>query len=504
MKINKKHSLLFLPFLLISCGKQENVHEHLKQEAYSKDEIGHYHSCSCEEDIRFDFEPHKFAKNNEGIFSCSVCGYIKDEAKEDAWKIIKKSLANSLEYKGPLTAKQSMEMVDGIMKMRMSSTLTSEPSTGKFLETSLSEAYDPESSKWIEAEKTFKKTEINEGKIILYEGTPDSTNSSYADKEYVNSIDTFNPWAILGDFFYGEENSLTNIFLRMDSYQEAKEMIPILLKLNNESSSDFNFDIETKDNLYSMLIYGGGLSYNSSRGIKLEEETGDMYFNFNKDTFVSYQIINKVKEEAINEANSSENQMNALISFDYGFDSKTYDETIIENKETPTAYEDGYINIAFDDYLWEKAFRQDINVTVNSIAKANDLDLYYDKQMKKKVTDEEMFATSPKTYYAQPLINTKRAYVLDLRETNYVAGSTLKKYVSEYTEKWVSGFYLYSSEGEIHNIDRYGYPSNNDKEKYNIHITLDGQAYEDKQDFVVSLGKLYKVLIKKDEIARFN
>ena len=253
-----------------------------------------------------------------------------------------------------------------------------------------------------------------------------------------------------------------------------------------------------------MLIYGGGLSYSSSRGIKLGEETGDMYFNFNKDTFVSYQLINKVKEEAINEANSSENQMNALVSFDYGFDSKTYDETIIENKETPTAYEDGYINIAFDDYLWKKAFRQDLNVTVNSIAKANDLELYYDKQMKKKVTDEEMFSTSPKTYYAQPLINPKKAYVLDLRETNYVTGSTLKKYVKEYTEKWVSGLFLYSSEGETHLIDRYGYPSDDDKEKYNIRITLDGQAYEDKKDFVVSLGKLYKVLIKKDEIARFN
>lgn len=504
MKINKKHSLLFLPFLLISCGKQENVHEHLKQEAYSKDEIGHYHSCSCEEDIRFDFEPHNFTKNNEGILSCSVCGYIKDEAKEEAWKIIKKSLAKSLEYNGPLTAKQCTEMIDGEMKMRMSSLLTSEPSTGKFLETSLSEAYDPESSKWITAEKTFKKTEINEEKFILYEGTPDSTNSSFADKEYANSVDAFNPWALLGDLFYGKENSLTNIFLRMDSYQEAKEMIPIILKLFNGNSSDFNFDIEIKENLYSMLIYGGGLSYSSSRGIKLGEETGDMYFSFNKDTFVSYQLINKVKEEAVNEANSSENKMNALVSFDYGFDSKTYDETIIENKETPTTYEEGYINIAFDDYLWKKAFRQDVNVTVNSIAKANDLELYYDKQMKKKVTDEEMFSTSPKTYYAQPLINPKKAYVLDLRETNYVTGSILKKYASEYTEKWVSGLFLYSSEGETHLIDRYGYPSDDDKEKYNIRITLDGQAYEDKKDFIVSLGKLYKVLIKKDEIARFN
>lgn len=201
MKINKKHSLLFLPFLLISCGKQENVHEHLKQEAYSKDEIGHYHSCSCEEDIRFDFEPHNFTKNNEGILSCSVCGYIKDEAKEEAWKIIKKSLTKSLEYNGPLTAKQNMEMVDGEMKMRMSSLLTSEPSTGKFLETSLSEAYDTESSKWITAEKTFKKTEINDEKFILYEGTPDSTNSSYADKEYVNSCGAFNPWALLAIYF---------------------------------------------------------------------------------------------------------------------------------------------------------------------------------------------------------------------------------------------------------------------------------------------------------------
>lgn len=504
MKISTKTVfLLLLPLLTISCGNEEsstlsNIHTHAPVSDYAKDESGHYHPCSCESDIRFDFEAHTYSKNSEGLQACTTCGYIEHEEQETAWKIIKTSLMNSLQYDGALTANVTMESQEGEDSLKANETFSTDPTSGKTVHVSKAEAFDPTTSKWVTANEEKSKVEVDEDDFVLYEFSGTDVTATNVDKEYAVSSTGTNPWDLFGSSFKGDVNSLSEILSKMDSFAELYEYLPSMLEMDEDMNLKFSADISTKDNFYILSLKGESFLQDFDYGEIGSESAGAYTFTFDKNTLLSLGVVSYTKSEHLNEKRNKESKENMVYSFTYSFDKALYESTTFETKPTPSGYAQGAIDLEFEGgYLWEGAFRLDINHAVNEIAAPNGLELFYDKEMKKPVSGEEMFSTLRKKYYASPKILSDRSFVITMMEINYKVPSKFSKFMTEYVERCVIDYRLYSS-ADTHSI--YRFPSSDEEEYRNAKVTVNGATVTSNIVSVV-LGNLYTVLIKIDGVA---
>ena len=132
-----------------------------------------------------------------------------------------------------------------------------------------------------------------------------------------------------------------------------------------------------------------------------------------------------------------------VYSFAYSFDDTFYESTTFDEKTTPSGYVSGKIDFEFEGgYLWKGAFRKDINHTVNKIAAPNGLELFYDAKMKKPVSDDEMFSTIGKKYYARPKILTERSFVVVMVEVDYKVPTKTEKFMTGYGDRYVTDYAL--------------------------------------------------------------
>ena len=207
---------------MASCGGNNTKgHTHSKETAYSYDENGHYHSCSCDENIRFDYTAHTYTTNSEGINSCSVCGYVEYQEKDKLWKVIRNSLEKTIKYDGAYTTITTGEMNTSDGNMIASLSTTTDPNSGKYLFSSKTKMYDPSTSSWIDAEKDVKKVEIEEDKYIYYLLDEEGLSVKYTDKYYGQYAGGTNPLnSFMDGHFYGEDKKLFNVLQRVENYKE--------------------------------------------------------------------------------------------------------------------------------------------------------------------------------------------------------------------------------------------------------------------------------------------
>lgn len=215
--------------------------------------------------------------------------------------------------------------------------------------------------------------------------------------------------------------------------------------------------------------------------------------------------LNTVKDYALSEAlNGSTETMNYKTSYDfkYQFDEELYNQGTFENKPTPSSYSSGKANLIFNDgYVWKNAYgsgNEKNKITDKVTDRATDLglELYYDKDFKNKVSDDELLTTLPKSYYVKQSINPDKAYVLLFDETNYKASSLYKKYLKEYTVKNVSSFQIYSFDN-VFNI--FTFPNNSEMQYLNAKVTVNGEEVTN-SNVSVSVGNVYTIIVSKDAL----
>ena len=188
--------------------------------------------------------------------------------------------------------------------------------------------------------------------------------------------------------------------------------------------------------------------------------------------------------------------------FKYQFDEELYSQGTFENKPTPSSYSSGKANLIFNDgYVWKNAYssgNEKNKITDKVTDRATDLglELYYDKDFKNKVSDDELLTTLPKSYYVKQSINPDKAYVLLFDETNYKASSLYKKYLKEYTVKNVSSFQIYSSDN-VFNI--FTFPNNSEMQYLNAKVTVNGEEVTN-SNVSVSVGNVYTIIVSKDAL----
>lgn len=502
MKLNTKTILLLMPlvFSMASCGSNKTQgHTHSKETAYSYDENGHYHSCSCDENIRFDYTAHTYTTNSEGINSCSICGYVENQDKDKLWKVIKNSLEKTIKYDGAYTTVTTGEMNTTDGNMKASLITTTDPNSGKYLSSSITKMYDPTSSSWIDAEKDVKKVKIEEDKYIYYLLDGDGLSAQYTDKYYGQYAGGTNPLnSFMDGQFFGEDNKLFNVLQRVENYNELITKFPELYLLNSRIG-DFNIDLEMKDNLYVFNFNIRQIQSNESSGILVEHESMTYSIFFDEEKFVKSEILMNTYGEDVSGDNES---MIYKIHCDvkYGFDEELYNQETFETKPTPSGYTNGRANLIFNDgFVWDGAYRTNkINEKVTERASTLGLELYYDKDLKNKVSDDELLTTLPKSYYVKQSIDPKRAYVLLLSETNYKASSLYKKFIKEYTEKTVSDYVIYTS---ANTFNIYTFPSNSEIRKLNAKVTVNGVEVTN-SNVSVSTGNVYTIIVSKDAVIR--
>lgn len=501
--------LLLLPLLVISCGNEKPSpdsnqnqptpsHIHAPSSTYVKDETGHYHPCTCESDVRFDFAPHNYAKNSEGIRVCTTCGYLEHEEKEAAWKIMKASLLNSLKYDGPLTASVVIEGEEEGVSVKGAETFSTDPVTGKFIQTFQSEVYDPTTSQWMAAPEEKSKVEIDEDDFTLYEFDGSEVTATNVDKEYAVYYSGTNPWDLFGGSFRGSPNSLSSILSKMDSFAEIREYLPLFLKMDGNLGIHFEADIEAKEDTYRLLLNGSSFAQDPENGEMGTESKGGYTITFDKNTFLSLGVDIYGKSENLNEEKNEESKQSMVYSFAYSFDDALYESTTFDEKPTPSGYAPGKIDLEFEGgYLWKGAFRKDINFAVNEIAAPNGLELFYDAKMKKPVSDDEMFSTLGKKYYARPKILADRSFVVTMVEIDYKVSTKMEKFMTGYVDRYVTDYVMYSASA-THTISRF--PSKKQIDYLNASITVNGATITSNTLSVVP-GNLYTVLIKMDGVA---
>ena len=508
MKNYSKAILLLLSLLAISscngnggdksCNTGSNVqtHEHTPSTTYSKDENGHYHSCSCEQNIRFDFAPHTYVKNDDGFYVCSTCGYIKDSQKNEVLNVIKKSVENSLEYRGPL----SVEFSNVSPTTKVTTSGTSDLSSGKYAVKEKKEEYDDSTKSW-QTVITQDKIEIEEDKYILYslneEGKITATNS---DKTFAEK-NSANPWETVGDSLFKGQNSFCTILLRMNSYAELKENFPKIFALGAEGLGNIDVDIEAKDDLYYFILTANTWTQSKSGGIKLANLEGGYRFAFDKETLRSIDFGAKYTTEMIMSEKSLEGTENTMIKFDYKFNEDLYNSVTFEEKPAPTLTSDGEINVVFEGgFVYNNTVSKPIGEKVNAAGSAIGVNLYYDEALRKKVSDEEVFTVLPKTYYAEPIKDDTRAFVIYEREINYKAPKLFEKYLVEYTSRSVQ-FYQQHNNDTDYVIPSGFLPESNEVDNLNAKVTVNGVALDLSNPVIkITTGNLYVVKTVQDGV----
>ena len=79
---------------------------------------------------------------------------------------------------------------------------------------------------------------------------------------------------------------------------------------------------------------------------------------------------------------------------------------------------------------------------MNKIAAPNGLELFYDAKMKKPVSDDKMFSTIGKKYYARPKILTERSFVVVMVEVDYKVPTKTEKFMTGYVDRYVTDYAL--------------------------------------------------------------
>ncbi len=501
MKLNKKTFLLLMPlvFTMASCGGNKTQgHTHSKETAYSYDENGHYHSCSCDENIRFDYTAHTYTTNSEGINSCSVCGYVENQAQEQVWKVIKSSLEKTANYNGAFTTilNADINVLEG--KMKGSQIIAIDPNSGKYLDSMINKVYNPSTLSWMEVETSIEKVEIEGDKYTFYSFDGSAVEAKYADKYYGQYLKGTNPLnTFMEGSFNGGENSFVNILLKMESYSEINKFLPELFTLNTKSGN-FITKLEMKDNLYVFNFYTKDVRDNENEGVLIDHNKADYSLYFDKEKLVKAEIFVNMYAENFN-GQGQTITYNMAYDFKYSFDEELYNKQTFDAKPTPTEYLEGRANLIFaGGYEWQGPYgNSKINEKVTEKAAERGLELYYDKELKNKVSDDELLTTLPKTYYVKQIVDSKHAYVLLLNETNYKTSSLYKKYIKEYTEKTVYTYLVYEY-ASTYNIT--GFPSSKDIENLNAKVTVNGEEVKN-SSVSLSLGNTYTIIVSKDAIS---
>lgn len=501
MKKYLKTIFLCLPFLLVSCDNG-GAHQHkIKEGAWSFDESGHYYTCSCNEDIRFNFQKHSFVENKEGISYCQACGYIQNKEKDEAWGIVHTALENSFAYQGSLTAKGLINFEESGVKGRSNTTVSSEPSSGKFVMTSSTEMFDDTTNEWVEAGSHFQKVEKVEEKFIYYESDPsdpETINAEYADKYYAEAT-LSNPFNvdIFGNFDNNKENnSLFNILSRTPSYSYFINKLPNILFLNSKGAFTPKFEFLVSDNKYVVNL---GITNIETGNTNLYSATEMNYsFTFDKNILKSFSLSSWEKTVNLKEE-MEESKHSLTYDFEYSFINDLYEKTVIETKPTPTISKKGAIKVIFDGgYVWPNHVR-DVNTPINAYFSTSNLEIYYDAEMKNKISDEEVFTSLTKTYYAKPILSSTRATVLCVKETNFLVHSSFEPVLNSYVQKVVLDYATYTTD---HSYTIPEYPTDQEKEDNNAKVTLNDYTDLETNQATLKLDSFNLIKIKIDKPAQ--
>lgn len=501
MKKYLKTIFLCLPFLLVSCDNGD-AHQHkIKEGAWSYDESGHYYTCSCNEDIRFNFQKHSFAENKEGINYCQACGYIQNSDKEEAWKIIPAALENTIAYKGSLTAKGLFGFEENGAKGRGKTTVSSEPSSGKLVVIGSTEMFDDTTNKWVEMESHFEKVEQVEDKFIYFESDPEdpeTINAEYADKYYAEAT-LSNPFNVdlIGIFDNNRENnSLFNILSRTPTYSYFINKLPNIVFLNSEGAFTPKFEFLVSDNKYVLNL---GISYIETGNKNLYSVAEMIYsFTFDKNILKSFSISSWEKTVNLKEE-MNESKQTFTYDFEYSFMNDLYEKTVIETKPTPTISKKGQVKVIFEGgYVWNNHLR-DVGTPIKAYFSTQNLDIYYDAEMKNKISDDEAFTSLTKTYYAKPILSSTRATVLCVKETNFLVHSSFEPVLNSYVQKVVLDYATYTTD---HSYTIPEYPTDQEKEDNNAKVTLNDYTDLETNKATLKLDSFNIIKIKIDKPAQ--
>mgnify|MGYP007016830071 CR=1 FL=1 len=512
MKIYTKTILLLMPLLALSCGNQEcasssnpdpvQTHEHTPSTTYSKDEYGHYHACSCDKNVRFDFAPHTFAKNDDGFYVCSTCGYVKDTDKNEIYNIIKKAIKNTNEYKGSISLESSSIIDYGGAKERSITNASSDLTSGKFVEKAVSGEYDPSTETWTEKTE-LRKLEIEEDKYTYY--TQDDkgvVTSNIADKTFAE-YELSNPWETVGSFFYKGDNSFTQILLRVDSFAELNEDFAKIFSLNTSEVGNITLDVESKDNLYTLTLEGTAYQQNNNEGVKLGIVKGGYKFVFDKDKLREFTFGMESTIDSLASEEPMKMVDDSTIKFKYEFDNDLYTSVDFETKPAPTEPIVGRIDLIFEGgYHYSSSTSKPIGQKVVDAGTALGVNLYYDEALKNIVSEEEIFTCLTKTYYAEPVKDETRAFVIYQREINYKAPELFKKYLVDYTSKSVY-FYQQHSVDAAYTVSSSLLPNDDEVTNLNAKVTLNGVAFDLSSPVInITKGNLYTLKTTQDGVAK--
>lgn len=504
-----------MPLLAFSCGNQECItssnpgstqtHEHTPSTTYSKDEYGHYHACSCDKNVRFDFAPHTFAKNDDGFYTCSTCGYVKDADKNEIYNIIKKAIKNTNEYKGNLSLESSSIIDYGGAKERSITNAASDLASGKFIEKAVSGEYDPSNETWTEKTE-LRKLEIEEDKYTIYEqDNKGVVTSNIVDKTYAEA-ELANPWETIGSFFYKGDNSFTQILLRINSFVELNEGFAKIFSLNAAEVGNINIDVESKDNLYTLALEGTAYQQNNNEGMKLGIVKGGYKFVFDKEKLREFIFGSESTVDSIALEEPMKMVDDSTIKFKYEFDNDLYNSVDFETKPAATEAISGRIDLIFEGgYRYANSTTKPIGEKVADAGAALGVNLYYDEALKKKVTEEEVFTCVTKTYYAEPIKEATRAFVIYQREINYKAPELFKKYMVDYTSKSVY-FYQQHSVDAAYTVPSSLLPNDDEVTNLNAKVTLNGVAFDLSSPVInITKGNLYTLKTTQEGVAEpFN
>lgn len=515
MKIYTKTILLLMPLLAFSCGNQEcstssnpdqvQTHEHTPSTTYSKDEYGHYHACSCDKNVRFDFAPHTFSKNDDGFYTCSTCGYVKDADKNEIYSIIKKAIKNTNEYKGSLSLESSSIVDYGGAKERSITKAASDLASGKFVDKTVSGEYDPSTETWTEKTE-LRKLEIEEDKYTIYmQDNKGAVTSNIVDKTYAEA-ELSNPWETIGSFFYKGDNSFTKILLRINSFADLNEGFAKIFSLNAAEVGNITLDVESKDNLYTLALEGTAYKQMKNDGIKLSTTKGGYKFVFDKEKLREFTFGMESTVDAIAFEEPMTMVDDSTIKFKYEFDNDLYTSVDFETKPVPTEAISGKIDLIFEGgYKYASSTTKPIGQKVVDAGTALGVNLYHDEALKKKVTEEEVFTCATKTYYAEPIKDETRAFVIYQREINYKVPELFKKYMVDYTSKSVY-FYQQHSVDAAYTVPSSLLPSDDEVTNLNAKVTLNGVAFDLSSPVInITKGNLYTLKTTQDGVAEpFN
>ena len=253
-----------------------------------------------------------------------------------------------------------------------------------------------------------------------------------------------------------------------------------------------------KDNLYVFNFYTKDVRDNENEGVLIDHNKADYSLYFDKEKLVKAEIFVNMYAENFN-GQGQTITYNMAYDFKYSFDEELYNKQTFDAKPTPTEYLEGIANLIFaGGYEWQGPYgNSKINEKVTEKAAERGLELYYDKELKNKVSDDELLTTLPKTYYVKQIVDSKHAYVLLLNETNYKTSSLYKKYIKEYTEKTVYTYLVYEY-ASTYNIT--GFPSSKDIENLNAKVTVNGEEVKN-SSVSLSLGNTYAIIVSKDAIS---